>query len=181
MSLLRPIRRFSSRHSSGRITQTFDGAYSWELPGYLRGNHGKRSWFPRSVRRSHLHLGIDYAAPEGTPVLAVHDGTVMEQGKYDFTGERYLLLRVKRSLRYQVVALYTHLLPGSFRFKVGQSVTRGDVVALSGDSGWSDGPHLHFAIVRLYRWQSVTYNTVFAGMAFDPQPFIDGAHLTRIV
>lgn len=89
-----------------------------------------------------LHAGIDFAAPEGTSVKAAARGTVtyarcsgsgctveIDHGLID--GER-------------VKTRYLHLSYGSFKKREGQTVSAGDVIALSGNTGHSTGPHLHF-------------------------------------
>lgn len=177
MSFTRPV--------AGNITQDFDGAFSWEGHGYYRNGtipRGKKSWFSGGEFRRHLHLGIDYACPTGTPVRAVHDGVIVAQGRYSYTGEYYLILRIKRSLRYQVVAYYTHLKAGTFRYRVGSKVSEGAVLALSGNTGWSTGPHLHFELRRGFRWESTSFANTYRWMRFDPQPFVRGdAALRQIV
>lgn len=178
MSLLRPIKRAASG-SQGAVTQPFLGAYTAEPAGYVRwiatSYRGRRSRFTGSTYHRHVHLAIDYSAAIGTPVYAVADGKIMGQGR-DSSGAYFLYLRVRRGLRFQMVALYYHLQAGSFKYKIGDSVRRGAVVALSGNTGRTTGPHLHFALIRGYRWQSMS--TLFtSGMRFDPQPFINGTAL----
>lgn len=189
MSLMRPValrpnRNRPGTYISGRITQDFDGGFSWEPVGYLRSltiKRGKKTWFPRSQRRRHLHLAIDYSCPVGTPVRAVRDGVIVAQGRYPVTGEYYLFLRIKRGLRFQVVAFYTHLKPGSFRYRVGARVPKGAILARSGNTGWSTGPHLHFELRRGLRFLRPSYVSAWLWTRFDPQPFINGtARLSQI-
>ena len=183
MALMRPVtlRPNPNRPGtfiSGRITQAFLGSYSGEREGYVRTDlpidRGNKVSFYKSSYRAHLHLAIDYACPIGTPVYAVRDGVVVAQGRYAYTGEYYTILRIRRNLRYQVVALYTHLEPGTFRFKVGDRVNRGQIIAKTGNSGWSTGPHLHFEIRRGYRWQTPSFVGTYRWLRFDPQAFITG-------
>ena len=54
--------------------------------------------------------------------------------------------RVIPNLGGKVFAIYAHLQPGSIRVKQGQRVQRGELLALVGNSGLSDGPHLHFQV-----------------------------------
>ena len=184
MAIIRPVHG-SASGTQGEITQPFDGQYSGERPGFIRTDltvHcGKRSDFAGARAREHFHGGIDYSCAIGTPVYAVKDGVIVAQGRYDYTGEYYVILRIKRNLKYQIVAEYTHLSPGSFRHKVGDRVTQGQVLALSGNSGWSTGPHLHFELRRGYRWESPSFVNSYRWMKFDPQPFINGRALTTIM
>jgi len=182
---LRPNPSRPGTYLSGRITQPFNGSYSGERPGYIRTDvpvaRGKRSWFYRSRYKTDFHGGIDYACPIGTPIYAVRDGVVVAQGRYSYTGEYYTILRIKRTLRHQLVVIYTHLKPDSFRFRVGSKVSKGQVLALTGNSGWSTGPHLHFELRRGSRFSSPSFVNSYGWMKYDPQPFIDGRALTTII
>ncbi len=92
-----------------------------------------------------FHPGTDYAAPIGTQVKSVHDGVVKAIGNTDdFPGchawGRWLLIDHDNGLS----SLYAHL--SRNLVSVGQRVQRGQVVALTGNTGFSTGPHLHLTI-----------------------------------
>ena len=183
MALFRPVRLVPNRNRpgtyiSGRISQPFDGRYSGGR-GYIRGDlpvkRGNRRWLYKSVQRDPIHLALDFACPVGTPVYAVHDGVIVDQGKYWYTDEWYVALRIKVTAMYQFVAFYTHLRHDSMRFKKGDRVKRGQIIAKSGMSGWTDGPHLHFELRRGFRWQAVDFSTQYNyWLRLDPVPFFDG-------
>jgi hypothetical protein len=84
------------------------------------------------------HYGVDYAAAEGTPVLAVADGQ-LERAASSSTAGDYIYLRHEDGS----ASAYMHLQPGS-ELAEGMTVTRGTQIALSGRSGRVSGPHLHF-------------------------------------
>jgi murein DD-endopeptidase MepM/ murein hydrolase activator NlpD len=95
---------------------------------------------------------IDLAADEGTPVLAARDGVVM-QVEDDFEGAG--LDREKFGSRANHVrvlhadgtmAVYAHLQPESVTHATGQRVRAGQRIGASGNTGFSTGPHLHFAV-----------------------------------
>lgn len=93
------------------------------------------------------HKGIDFGCPIGTPVWACFDGEVVsvwraEEGneKNRRAGNRILLDSGDRKIR----ARYFHL--SNFNVKVGQKVTKGEVIGSSGDTGIVSGPHLHFEL-----------------------------------
>ncbi|MDY4280175.1 MAG: murein DD-endopeptidase MepM [[Pasteurella] mairii] len=84
------------------------------------------------------HKGVDFALPIGSPIIAPADG-IVEKVAYQASGAgRYLMLRHGRE--YQTV--YMHL--SKVLVKAGQSVKRGERIALSGNTGRSTGPHLHY-------------------------------------
>jgi murein DD-endopeptidase MepM/ murein hydrolase activator NlpD len=84
-----------------------------------------------------FHLGIDLAIPVGTPVRSIADGRVSYVGPGTGYGK---YVRVEHPGGFATI--YSHL--SRFEARVGQRVRQGDVVALSGNSGWSTGPHLYF-------------------------------------
>ncbi|MFC0323041.1 murein DD-endopeptidase MepM [Gallibacterium melopsittaci] len=84
------------------------------------------------------HKGVDFSMPVGTPVIAPADGVVMKVSYQAGGAGRYIMLRHGRE--YQTV--YMHL--SKPLVKPGQSVKKGQRIALSGNTGRSTGPHLHY-------------------------------------
>ncbi|MEM9986682.1 MAG: peptidoglycan DD-metalloendopeptidase family protein [Bacteroidota bacterium] len=89
------------------------------------------------------HLGVDYAAPMGTPVLAVGDGTVIG---VSYSGGAGRMVKIQHNSNY--VTAYLHLSGYGPGVKVGATVTQGQVIGYVGSSGLSTGPHLDF---RFYK------------------------------
>lgn len=85
------------------------------------------------------HLGIDYAAPKGTPVLAVGDG-VVEKAEYNRTMGRYLQIRHN----HQYMTQYLHLSRFADGIEIGTRVQQGDEIGSVGSTGLATGPHLDF-------------------------------------
>jgi len=83
------------------------------------------------------HLGVDYAAPTGTPVISVADGVVVESG---FSGGFGNMVVVQHNARQSTV--YAHL--SKIGVRKGQAVKQGDNLGAVGATGWATGPHLHF-------------------------------------
>lgn len=88
-----------------------------------------------------MHEGIDIEAPVGTPVHVSGDGVVTYVGRRGGYGN---LVEVDNGFGYQT--LYAHL--SKFLVTVGEKVKRGQVIALSGDTGLSTGPHLHYGVMK---------------------------------
>jgi murein DD-endopeptidase MepM/ murein hydrolase activator NlpD len=91
-------------------------------------------------RTLHEHQGVDYAIPEGTRIFATADGIVKEvKGKNSTSG-----ITVVIDHRNGYTTSYSHL--QSVKVKRGRKVQRGDIIALSGNSGLSLAPHLHYEV-----------------------------------
>lgn len=91
---------------------------------------------------------LDFTAPIGTPVLAARAGVVMQaEGRF---GDRPGRLEEANFIRILhgdgSMAVYAHLRRGSLKVRPGQQVAAGTVIAESGNSGYSSGPHLHFVV-----------------------------------
>ena len=84
-----------------------------------------------------FHKGIDLAIPVGTPVRTIADGRVVYAGWGTGYGKY-----VKVEHPGGFATIYSHL--SRFDVHVGETVKQGEVVALSGNTGWSTGPHLYF-------------------------------------
>ena len=85
------------------------------------------------------HKGVDFAVPIGTPILAVGDGEVV-QAKHSAGAGNYVAIRHGR----QYMTRYMHM--KKLLVKPGDKVKRGDRIGLSGSTGRSTGPHLHYEI-----------------------------------
>jgi murein DD-endopeptidase MepM/ murein hydrolase activator NlpD len=88
-----------------------------------------------------FHRGQDYAAQCGTAVRAAASGTVTFTGWHPYGGGNRVVIDHGNGLE----TTYNHL--SSASVKVGQQVSRGDVVAMSGTTGASTGCHLHFEVM----------------------------------
>jgi len=89
------------------------------------------------------HLAIDYAAPVGTPVRAVADGTVTQKS-YDKNNGNKIRLRHPNSYE----TTYIHLSKFARGIKKGSRVRQGDVIAYVGATGLATGPHLDFRVFK---------------------------------
>lgn len=87
------------------------------------------------------HLGMDYAAPTGTPVKAVGDGVVLKRGWAGDYGNQ-IVIRHSAGLE----SMYAHLSGYARGLKQGQRVRQGQVIGFVGSTGLSTGPHLDFRL-----------------------------------
>lgn len=115
-----------------RVDQGFDGAFS---------HHDLANRY-----------ALDFALPEGTPVLAAREGIVLEveggfaEGGPDRERDAGQANLVRILHRDGSMAVYAHLAPAGITVRPGQWVKAGERIALSGHTGLSTAPHLHFAV-----------------------------------
>jgi murein DD-endopeptidase MepM/ murein hydrolase activator NlpD len=146
--------------------QTYDAVYFEDRNGYADYYDGKgeslqkqflksplrfkyiSSYFSRSrmhpilkIRRP--HLGVDYAAPYGTPVRASADGRVIFVGRKGGMGK---MIKIRHNGAYTTA--YGHLSRYAKRSRTGRTVSQGDVIGYVGSTGLSTGPHLHYSFYR---------------------------------
>ncbi len=91
--------------------------------------------------RPEFHEGIDFAAPMGTPIHAVAAGVVTWAAPMEGYGN---MVEINDGEGYST--LYAH--SEKLLVHVGETVKRGEVIALVGSTGWSTGPHVHFQVMR---------------------------------
>lgn len=87
------------------------------------------------------HTGVDYAAPAGTPVVALGDGVVTFRA---YKGGGGNTIRIRHNSTYETG--YLHLSKYAKGLKVGQYVKQGEVIGYVGSTGASTGPHLDFRV-----------------------------------
>ena len=115
-----------------------DGELCWPLPGhtYISCHFGEVDAFGNAG-----HRGTDIPAPEGTPILAAHSGTVLVSGWNDSYGNQVLLDNgAGLSTR------YAHMTQTAVT--AGEAVTAGQVIGYVGSTGDSTGNHLHFEVMQ---------------------------------
>jgi murein DD-endopeptidase MepM/ murein hydrolase activator NlpD len=148
------VRRFFLRSPlpfTPRVTSRFSTARRHPVSGVVRA-----------------HLGVDYAAPIGTPVLAVADGVVESAG---FSGASGRLIRLRHANRYQ--SYYLHLSAIGQGIRPGRRVSQGEVIGRVGASGVVTGPHLDYRLAK----GGVFLDPLAAQRALPPAARLDAATL----
>ena len=90
-----------------------------------------------------MHLGTDFAAPTGTPIMASGDGKVTKAG---WCGGGGNCVKIKHNSKYQTV--YAHMSKFGRGIKKGVRVKQGQIIGYVGSTGLSTGPHLHYEVIE---------------------------------
>ncbi len=112
------------------------------------------------------HYGVDYAAPAGTPVVAVGDGTVVAAGP---TPQGGMMVRLRHAGGYETY--YLHL--SRMTVRAGESVRQHQIIGHVGATGLATGPHLDFRVAHHGRFINP------AKVIFPPSPPVAPAELAR--
>lgn len=123
----------SEAKENSNISPDDVGSFAWPVStgGVVTSSYGPR-W-------GTFHYGYDIATPEGTPIVSAINGTVIETG-YDEERGNYIIIE-----RADGLEVHYHML-SEIISKVGDVVCPYEVVALSGNTGNSTGPHLHIGV-----------------------------------
>tara|TARA_B100000287_G_scaffold432991_1_gene493613 strand:+ start:153 stop:1454 length:1302 start_codon:yes stop_codon:yes gene_type:complete len=89
-----------------------------------------------------MHRGTDFAAPEGTPIMASGDGVVT---KASWCGGGGNCVKIKHNSSYSTV--YAHMSKFASQIKKGKRVKQGQIIGYVGSTGKSTGPHLHYEVI----------------------------------
>jgi len=163
----------------------------WYLPGdpsiqaddvvygvpYAAGTHHTVTQaYPELTTHATLdsRYAVDIAMPVGTDVVAARDGIVFDVSSTNFKGgpdaQQFAdLANVVRILHDDgTFAVYAHLNWNSIRVRPGDRVTAGEYIADSGNTGFSSGPHLHFAVLRNFGMRVESLPVAFSGADGSP-------------
>jgi murein DD-endopeptidase MepM/ murein hydrolase activator NlpD len=109
------------------------------------------------------HLAVDYAAPSGTPVLAVADGVVKFAGRKGGYGNTITL---RHRAKYET--MYSHLSRLGKGIRRGARVMQRQVIGFVGSTGLSTGPHLDFRVIREGRFINPLKHDFLPGEPISP-------------
>ena len=93
-----------------------------------------------------MHRGIDFAAPQGTPIMAAGDGRIEEAG---WNGGYGRYVRIRHNSEFKTA--YAHLSRIAKGIRDGARVSQGEIIGYVGSTGRSTGPHLHYEVLRRER------------------------------
>lgn len=142
-------RQISLQTASYReLTQAAGEQEQWlaEMPAILPANGKVISGFGMRhhpiLKITRMHKGVDILAATGTPVYATGDGVVTRAGRNSGYGINVIIQHPKAGYE----TLYAHLSKIPNGIKEGTRVKRGDLIGLSGNTGLSKSPHLHYEV-----------------------------------
>ncbi len=146
--------RFISLHGDPRSRHKPQRAY--RAPFAVANDHSITQAFPMGITHNTVdsRYAVDIAMPIGTDIHAARGGIVFEVASTNFRGgvdpdRDAAAANIVRILHDDGThAVYAHLNWNSIRVQPGDEVERGEYIADSGNTGFSSGPHLHFAVLR---------------------------------
>jgi murein DD-endopeptidase MepM/ murein hydrolase activator NlpD len=151
-----PFLEFQYRYLAGDPNARHRPAQPYRAPFAAATHHPITQAFPQVATHTtrDSQYAVDIAMPIGTDVMAARGGVVFDVAASNFSGG---LDPARDGPRANVVrilhddgtyAIYAHLNTNTIRVRPGDRVQRGQYIADSGNTGFSSGPHLHFAVVR---------------------------------
>ncbi len=147
MNAVEEIKKYLAKEQNVFLTSPS----GWPAPGKISSGFGMRE-HPKYGGRK-LHTGIDITMPKGTPLHATADGMVSFA---DRSGGNGNIVVIEHG--HGLTTVYAHTSKNCV--KPGQAVKRGDIIAYSGSTGISTGPHLHYEV-----WRD--------GQSINPAPFLE--------
>lgn len=140
--------KFNHGDISGYFTENGESVQRALLKAPFEFSQRVSSNFSRSryhpiLKKNVPHTGVDYAAPPGTPVLSVGDGTVTEAR---YRGANGNIVKVRHNGTYKTA--YLHLRGFARGIQRGVKVEQGQVIGYVGSTGRATGPHLHYSLYK---------------------------------
>ena len=137
--------------AKGGIPSKFNGTFMWPMTGRISQEFGCTgfSWEPRVGDCAHFHRGIDIVNAKYTPIRAAAAGKVIIAGRSPYDPAWIVIIAHSENL----VTWYGHVdNVKKPTVQPGQFVAKGQVIAYEGSTGYSTGPHLHWAVQLNGAW-----------------------------
>jgi murein DD-endopeptidase MepM/ murein hydrolase activator NlpD len=153
---LEPFLEYGFRYMPGDPRATHRTTEPYRAPFAVSSDHQITQAYPETITHSapDSYHAVDLEMPIGTDVVAARDGIVFDIASKNYRsgldaskdGPAANVVRILHDDG--TYAIYAHLNTNTIRVKPGDRVERGQYIADSGNTGFSSGPHLHFAVVR---------------------------------
>jgi murein DD-endopeptidase MepM/ murein hydrolase activator NlpD len=132
--------------AKGGIPSEYNGTLDWPMTGAITQEFGCTgfSWEPPLGNCNHFHTGIDVANAMYTPIRAAGSGKVIWAGRSPYDPAWIVIIAHSSRL----VTWYAHIDNRSHppAVRAGEYVAKGEIIAYEGMTGWTTGPHLHWAV-----------------------------------
>lgn len=183
---VQPVLEYQYRYMPGDPRAEHDADQPYRAPFAISTDHKITQAFPDG--QTHVtpdsFYAVDFAMPIGTDVVAAREGIVFAVASTNFRsglnpeidGPAANVVRILHDDG--TYAIYAHLNTNSIRVKPGDFVSRGQYIADSGNTGFSSGPHLHFAVVRNVGLQIASVPVTFLGPNSDTVEPASGSVMT---
>ena len=173
---VQPLIEYRYEFLVGDPSARHDPPRPYRAPFAVASNFPVTQAYPDAITHStpDSRYAVDFAMPIGTGVFAARNGIVFDVAAGSFTGgtDRSRDLQHANVVRILhddgTYAVYAHLNWNSIRVRVGDIVERGAYIADSGNTGYSSGPHLHFAVVQNSGMSLDSVPVQFAGVDQSP-------------
>jgi hypothetical protein len=170
-SVAAPSVRYAGHFTLGDPAAVHRGETLYRVPFALATDFPVSQAYPDAATHNSLdsRYAVDIAVPIGTDVFAARAGVVFDVTDTNFRsgvdrerdGPAANIVRILHDDG--TYALYAHLNWNTIRVRPGERVARGQYIADSGNTGFSTGPHLHFAVIQNAGMRSVSVPVRFAG------------------
>jgi len=166
-----PFLEYQYQYLAGEPNARHRTEQAYRAPFAIATNHPVTQAYPQvatHITRDSYHA-VDIAMPIGTDIMASRGGVVFDVAASNFRGgmdpaKDGPSANVIRILHDDgTYAIYAHLNTNSIRVEPGDRVQRGQYIADSGNTGFSSGPHLHFAVVRNIGMEIESMPVLFLG------------------
>lgn len=137
--------------------------------GTLVQGYGMTDYAKSGAYGGAIHNGIDIAAPLGTPVRAAEKGTVAATGSLGAVAYGNWIAITHQSLG--LTTVYAHLI-SSGEVTPGDAVTRGELIAHMGSTGYSTGPHVHFMVCTSFQTVQKSYGLLPICNSVNPMNYL---------
>jgi len=170
-----PFLEYQFRYLAGNPEARHRPPGPYRAPFAIATNYPVTQAFPEVATHTtrDSHYAVDLAMPIGTDIFAARAGVVFDVASTNFSGgldpqrdgPNANVVRIMHDDG--TYAIYAHLNTNTIRVKPGDRVRRGEYIADSGNTGYSSGPHLHFAVVRNAGMRIESVPVTFVGQNAD--------------